>query len=236
MKDKKWTLYRHVSPSGKIYIGITSKYPVYKRWRYGTGYVNNTYFNNAIIKYGWDNIKHEILFTNLDEDRAKRLEIELIRHYKGLGISYNITNGGDGTLGRKFSKETIEKMRNSHKGKVITESWRKYMSEAQKRRDSYVISEKGKENIRNGIRNYYKNHSSPRRGITLSEEEKQKNRDSQKCKAVIQYDLNMNKIAEYQSIGLASKITGEHLSHISECCRGKVKRVKQYIWRFKDGI
>ena len=105
------------------------------------------------------------------------------------------------------------------------------MSEAQKRRDSYVISEKGKENIRNGIRNYYKNHSSPRRGITLSEEEKQKNRDSQKCKAVIQYDLNMNKIAEYQSIGLASKITGEHLSHISECCRGKVKRVKQYIWR-----
>ena len=109
MNDKKWTLYRHVSPSGKIYIGITSKYPVYKRWRYGTGYVNNTYFNNAIIKYGWDNIKHEILFTNLDEDRAKRLEIELIRHYKGLGISYNITNGGDGTLGRKFSKESLQK-------------------------------------------------------------------------------------------------------------------------------
>lgn len=52
----------------------------------------------------------------------------------------------------------------------------------------------------------------------------------------IQYDLSMNKVAEYQSISLASKITGEHLSHISECCRGKIKRVKQYIWRFKDGI
>lgn len=28
----KWTLYRHTSLSGKVYIGITSKENVNKRW------------------------------------------------------------------------------------------------------------------------------------------------------------------------------------------------------------
>lgn len=45
------------------------------------------------------------LFTNVEEERAKRLEIELIRHYKGLGISYNLTNGGDGTNGYHHTDE-----------------------------------------------------------------------------------------------------------------------------------
>lgn len=33
------------------------------------------------------------------------MEIELIRHYKGLGISYNLTNGGDGTNGYHHTDE-----------------------------------------------------------------------------------------------------------------------------------
>lgn len=76
MKDKKWILYRHTSPSGKVYVGITSK-SVNKRWDGGRGYKTCIYFYNAILKYGWDNIKHEILFTDLEEKRAKSLEIEL---------------------------------------------------------------------------------------------------------------------------------------------------------------
>ena len=66
---KRWILYRHTSPSGKVYIGITSK-SVNKRWNGGRGYKTCIYFYNAILKYGWDNIKHEILFTDLEEKRA----------------------------------------------------------------------------------------------------------------------------------------------------------------------
>lgn len=36
---KIWTVYRHISPSGKVYIGITSK-PIEKRWNKGKGYIN----------------------------------------------------------------------------------------------------------------------------------------------------------------------------------------------------
>ena len=113
---KKWILYRHTSPSGKVYIGITSKSNPNWRWQNGKGYVTCIYFYNAILKHGWDNIRHEILFRDLNESTAKGLEIELIRHYKDLGISYNITDGGEGSSGYKFSLETIEKIANSLKG------------------------------------------------------------------------------------------------------------------------
>ena len=89
-----------------------------KRWEYGHGYKA---FYNAILKYGWDNIKHEVLFTNLEEDRAKRIrhyKAKRIRHYKALEASYNITNGGDGYLGYNPSKETRSKISNSSKGRT----------------------------------------------------------------------------------------------------------------------
>ena len=145
MKDKKWILYRHTSPSGKVYVGITSRNKAYKRWEYGHGYKGCKAFYNAILKYGWDNIKHEVLFTNLEEDRAKRLEIELIRHYKALGASYNITNGGDGYLGYTPSNETRVKMRATKIGKPLSESHRRKLSEAQMGRVGTMLGKKHSE-------------------------------------------------------------------------------------------
>lgn len=109
-----YKLYRHTSPSGKVYIGIT-KTSVYARWNKGRGYRRNQpAFYNAILKYGWDNINHEILFDNLTKDRAERLEIELIRHYKGLKLSYNIADGGGLTnqseYSRRRSSETMKRL------------------------------------------------------------------------------------------------------------------------------
>ena len=48
----------HTTPSGKKYVGI-SKNNAVKRWDCGRGYQGNTHFFNAIMKYGWINIKHE---------------------------------------------------------------------------------------------------------------------------------------------------------------------------------
>ena len=59
MDKKIFTVYKHTTPNNKLYIGITSRRPQ-TRWANGFGYRNNEYFFNAISKYGWDNIKHEI--------------------------------------------------------------------------------------------------------------------------------------------------------------------------------
>lgn len=62
-------VYKHTSPSGKVYIGITSMNPL-KRWKHGKGYIDCTAFNRAIEKYGWDNITHEILLSDLTKEEA----------------------------------------------------------------------------------------------------------------------------------------------------------------------
>ena len=39
-----WSVYIHISPSDKYYVGITSQNPISARWRNGKGYRNNLHF------------------------------------------------------------------------------------------------------------------------------------------------------------------------------------------------
>lgn len=94
-----WTLYKHVSPSGGVYVGITSN--LQRRW-VASGYYylqSDTVFARAIRKYRWDAFEHVVIADSLTESDAKSLETELISVYKLLGISYNMTDGGDGYTG-----------------------------------------------------------------------------------------------------------------------------------------
>ena len=53
-------------------------------------------------------------------------------------------------------------------------------------------------------------------------------------KKVIQYDKNMNKIAEYSSISEASKKNKINDRNISSCCKQKRKTAGGFIWRHKN--
>lgn len=115
---KNYIVYSHISPNGKYYIGITCQ-NVEERWgcngyKYITvlknGKLKHPHFGNAILKYGWNNFKHKILFSNLTEKEAKEKEKELIKEAKEKGLSYNLTDGGDGINGYKFSEEHRKKM------------------------------------------------------------------------------------------------------------------------------
>lgn len=58
-----------------------------------------------------------------------------------------------------------------------------------------------------------------------------------KAKKVNQYDLNFKYITSYPSTGIAAKAIGSKTgSHIGECCRGKIKSYKGYIWRYQEDI
>lgn len=63
-----------------------------------------------------------------------------------------------------------------------------------------------------------------------------KMKKSQKRK-VIQYDLNMNELARYDSISEAAKALGKKkFSGISEVCSGKQKTAGGFIWRYEEDI
>lgn len=96
MVIKTFCIYKHTSPSGKVYIGLTSQENPNKRWNNGRGYEKQSYFYRAIQKYGWDNIKHEILESGLTEDEVEARERYWIDHYKSDNekYGYNLTSGG----------------------------------------------------------------------------------------------------------------------------------------------
>jgi hypothetical protein len=127
-----YCVYKHTFPNGKVYIGITCQ-QVTQRWRRGKGYHNNIYFTRALQKYGWDKIKHEILFVDLSREEAQAKEVELIALYNSTDpdFGYNITHGGEAV--GKFSEETKKKISEAKRDKKLgsfTEEHKQKISEA----------------------------------------------------------------------------------------------------------
>lgn len=102
-------VYKHTFPNNKVYIGITKQKPK-KRWENGKGYKGCDAMFNAVLKYGWDNIQHEILFEGLTYEEACEKEILLIALYKSNNrkYGYNIESGG--LLNKEVTKETRKKL------------------------------------------------------------------------------------------------------------------------------
>ena len=109
-----YTVYKLTFPNNKVYIGATSQKPE-NRWRSGEGYKKQSEIYEDIKKYGWDNIKHEVLFNSLTEEEAYNKEKELISLYDTTNKNngYNVATGGKGTYGvdRKGNKNGRYKKR-----------------------------------------------------------------------------------------------------------------------------
>lgn len=139
--DKNWTVYIHISPSNKAYIGITSL-SINKRWgSNGHKYCKNNQraFNYAIKKYGWNNFQHIIWAENLSEEDAKAWEIRLIAlfktncsRYRNPSYGYNMTDGGEGVSGWVPTDEFKNKQSIIHKEQWADEKFRDKMLQIRK--------------------------------------------------------------------------------------------------------
>lgn len=130
-KERCYCVYKHIFPNNKVYIGITCKKPIY-RWNNGNGYKKtSSYMYNAIKKYGWENIKHEILFEGLTKQDAENKEIELIKLYKSndCKFGYNLMSGGHCSRHGELTKQQISK---HSKGKKLSEKTKEQISKTMK--------------------------------------------------------------------------------------------------------
>lgn len=93
-----YTVYKHTSPSGKAYIGITNDYK--KRCREHRHAAKNDSgftFHRAIRKYSWESFKHEIVTDNITKSEAVRIEALLIKELNTLVPNgYNILSSAEG--------------------------------------------------------------------------------------------------------------------------------------------
>lgn len=129
--DNNYIVYMHISPSEKVYVGITCQ-KTKARWKNGKGYKGCNHFNSAIKKYGWDSFRHIVLFEGLSKEDAESKEKEFIKLFDSTNTKkgYNIENGGN-TKG-KHSEETKRKIGDANRGKRHTEETKKILSEKHK--------------------------------------------------------------------------------------------------------
>jgi hypothetical protein len=127
----EYKIYKLIFPNGKVYIGQT-KQEIQKRWGFqGKGYKNCPKVYNAILKYGWENVKKEILYDKLNHNDANMLEIKLITEVynsNNNNFGYNIENGGN-TIGT-HSEETKRKIGEGNKGKIVSLETREKIRQA----------------------------------------------------------------------------------------------------------
>lgn len=212
-----YCVYKHTAPNSKIYIGITSLNPVVRWGSNGAGYHRQAHFYNAILKYGWDNIKHEILFTGLTKEKAEQKEIELIVEYKSnqKEFGYNVDNGGNASGSR--SEETKRKIAEAHKRENMStkqlEALKRPHSEETKRRQSEAL-----------------------KGRVFSEEWKAKlktakqGKNNPRAKAVICIETN----EYFECIAVAAEKYHIARTHICNVCRGVKKTAAGYHWRYAE--
>ena len=133
---KKYYVYIHVCPNEKRYVGCTVKIKPEYRWgRNGNSYQYNKCFYSDILKYGWDNIAHEIFEVGSKEEMYRK-EIELISFYhtNDPRHGYNHSVGGErGALGCTRSEEFRKRVSEAVKERNSDPEFRKKQSEAQKK-------------------------------------------------------------------------------------------------------
>jgi group I intron endonuclease len=159
--------------NGKQYIG---KHNGLKEDYWCSGLVPNRIAN----KHGREIFTRDILEDGIQsEEYLNEREVFYINKYDTFKNGYNATSGGEGgnswanqkteeelaeisriksekMKGRTFSKETIQKMKRSHKGKKLTEEHKKNIGKAMKLRGGVPHTEETKQylsELRKGIPN-----------------------------------------------------------------------------------
>lgn len=171
-----YTVYLHLFPNGKTYIGITGQ-ALLRRWREGKGYIGQPVYG-AIQKYGWVNIEHIILKTNLTKEEAEEAEKFYIKKYNSLSHNngYNVEVGGY-TVGA-MSEETKRKLSEAHKGKQAgREHWHygQHWDEGTKRKisEAHKGMKYGEETLKKK-RTLFSGKNNPMYGTKMDPEHKKK--------------------------------------------------------------
>lgn len=239
-------MYKHTSPSGKVYIGITRQ-SVENRWKNGFGYESSPHFWNAIQKYGWDSIDHEVLFLNLTCDEACSKEKELIEFYNSTDrrFGYNEKTGGE-----------IGVVYNEHARKKISESLKSYyanhpekLAEMSARVTGFKHSEESKEkmSIAKKGRTFtqtpeWKKHIGEANKARIANDPKLYKKTAEHCREngmknampVVQLDDCGNVVARFESCNDAGRSLNLNGANISSCCKNQRRSCGGYKWQYAN--
>lgn len=141
---KNWVIYKIVSPSGKVYIGLTSNYC--KRMCHYKNHksLKQPYLFASFKKYGFENHHTSIIDQFESElDYAHGKEMFWVRSYMSNIIKWkdgdglNLTHGGQGTVGYKATDEQRKRLSEAHKGLPSGQKGKKMSEETKQKLREY---------------------------------------------------------------------------------------------------
>lgn len=201
-------IYKIVNPKGSVYIG--QSWNIEKRHRaYERAFCRSQRKPYHSIKYyGWEAHTFSVVHSlpiDVSQEVLNRYEEVYYDQYTTCSTStLNIRKPGSNG---KLSAETKKKLSLAHKGKIVSEATRLKMSTARKN-----LSQRARQAVSDFMTG----------------------RPSAKRKAVEQYNKNGDLINTYLSATEVAKMLGvKSTSPICECCQGKGKTYKGYIWKYK---
>ena len=133
-----------------------------------------------------------------------------------------------------MSKEDFEKWHKKigekHKGKVITKEQREKIS---KTLNEYFKNEESRNKISKKNKGR-KLSLLTRLRMSMAKQAMSKEINMQFAKKVLQYDLDDNFLAEYESAKAAADKIGKRSGNICECCNGNRKTAYGFKWKYDE--
>lgn len=197
---------------GKMYIG--QSFNIQRRWQehikmLNKGKHHNRFLQRAWDKYGEDNFDFYIVEQLYTSPRVVYdvLEIYYISEYctNNNQYGYNLTMGGEGVVGYKFTKEQREKISKVQLGKSLSEECKKRLSLAHK------------EKIKNGYK--------PKTDHLKKFVEEQKI-------PIDCYDRDGNYLKTYESIQEAGRVLNLEATNICKVLKRKHSNIKGYVFYY----
>ena len=199
-----------------MYVGQTTKSLEYRKKQHINAALqqhNNMYIGRAIKKYGPDNFDWEILHSDIfDIEILNQLEIFYVGYYDTFNSGYNLTEGGGGGVGFKFSEKSRKRMSTARIDKYTGKNhpmYGRHHSEETKRKLS--ITHSGKNNSNHGKHlsaETRKKISISGKGRIFTDSHKQKIADSQLGKNNSVAKVVMIGINYFNTLNEAAKFLG----------------------------
>jgi group I intron endonuclease len=147
----------------------------------------------------------EQIETCTDENWIER-EQYWILYYRSIGNLTNMTDGGDGNHHQEFSRESIEKRSEKLRGQKRSPETRRKISD---RLTGLIRSENNKKQISETLTRKY-------------------------GKAILQFDLSDNFIAEYPSIRMAARETNTDRANLVRVVKGQYHHTNGFVFKLKN--
>ena len=187
--ENNYSVYQHVTPDGMYYFGATQN--VERRWSNNGAEYKRTALQPYIEKFGWDNIKHIVLFKDQTRENALWIEDFLIETAREDGVCINKQRSG------LVSKEEGYKQEYYQQNK---QQIREYQQEyCQKNRDEILEQkrdyyQKNRDEINERKRQRYQKNRE--KELEQKRQHYQKNREKINERRRQQYQKNREKINE----------------------------------------